>query len=135
MQTMLTQRQSDTKGSVKTVKPFRLQPRVIYLKNKRDKVLLMTDKRATADVPECEHGYWGGFSPKRQGKYEDKDLSKKYDNGRARLYPTKKIPGSLKKTSTPKRYEMKIESVDGISQSPVAGFKIHTSNDKANFEL
>lgn len=59
-------------------------------------------------------------------------MSKKYDNGRARLYPMKKIPGSLKKTSTPKKIESRI---DGISQSPVAGFKIHTSNDRANFEL
>lgn len=46
MQTMLSQRQAQSQGTVRTVKPFRLQPRVIYLKNSRDKVLLMTDKRA-----------------------------------------------------------------------------------------
>ena len=56
------------------MKPFRLQPRVIYLKNSRDKAYLMTEKRGLAEkdkVPECEHGYWGGFSPKRKGRYED----------------------------------------------------------------
>ena len=71
------------------MKPFRLQPRVIYLKNSRDKAYLMTEKRGQGDdkVPECEHGYWGGFSPKRKGKYEDVDLAKRYQNGRARIFP------------------------------------------------
>ena len=46
-----------------------MQPRVIFLKNSRDRVLLLTDKREAKDVPECEHGFWGGFSPKRKGKY------------------------------------------------------------------
>ena len=74
MQSMLSRRQSS--GKVRTVKPFRLQPRVIFLKNSRDKVLLLTDKRTLKDVPECEHGYWGGFSPKRDGRYEDQHLTK-----------------------------------------------------------
>ena len=108
MQTMLSQRQAQSQGTVRTVKPFRLQPRVIYLKNSRDKVLLMTDKRAQNDavdnnvdrIPECEHGYWGGFSPQRNGKYQNKELSKMYTNGRARLYPSsRRLPGSLKKSS------------------------------------
>ena len=88
MQSMLTQRQ--TTGMVKTVKPFRLQPRVIFLKNSRDKVLLMSDNHAAKNVPECEHGYWGGFSPKRRGKYADQHLTKKFNNGRARIYPNGK---------------------------------------------
>ena len=48
----------------------------------------MTDKRNSKGdvIPECEHGYWGGFSPKRKGKYENKELSKMYQNGRTRLY-------------------------------------------------
>jgi hypothetical protein len=55
-----------------TVKPFRVKPNVIYLKNKRDNVLLMTESAEVAkEVPECEHGYWGGFSPKRKGPYAD----------------------------------------------------------------
>ena len=46
MQTMLSLRQTQSQGNVKTVKPFRLQPRVIFLKNSRDKVMLLTDKRS-----------------------------------------------------------------------------------------
>ena len=37
----------------------------------RDKALLMTDNRNPKDIPECEYGYWGGFAPKRNGRYED----------------------------------------------------------------
>ena len=75
---------------------------MIFLKNSRDKILLLTDKRDKKDVPECEFGYWGGFSPKRNGKYQDQHLTSHHENGRARLYPTsRKIPGSLKKGSTP----------------------------------
>lgn len=32
---------------------------------------MMTDKRDIKKVPECEHGYFGGFSPSREGKYKD----------------------------------------------------------------
>ena len=99
MQTMLASRQAATSGKVKTVKPFRLQPKVIFLKNSRDRVMLMTEKNATEEVPECEHGYWGGFSPQRRGKYEGKHLSKRFENGRARLYPGgRKIHGAIKRT-------------------------------------
>jgi len=44
LQVMLSQRQGGFTGA-RTVKPFRVQPRVIFLKNKRDKVILLTDKR------------------------------------------------------------------------------------------
>lgn len=109
---------------MKTVKPFRLQPRVIYLKNSRDKVFLMTYKngaQGTDAIPECEHGYWGGFSPKRKGKYQNKEISKMYTNGRARLYPSaRRLQGSLKKSGTPKRDRLgedhiKVESIDNIA--------------------
>lgn len=67
----------------------------------------MTDKRVlqgNEDIPECEHGYWGGFSPTRKGKYENKELSKQYPCGRARLYPSsRRLQGSLKKSGTPKK--------------------------------
>ena len=86
-----------TNGLVKTVKPFRIEPRVIFLKNSRDKVLLMTDKRDRKDVPECEHGFWGGFSPKRVGKYEDQYLSKQHQSSGSRIFAgNRKIQGAIK---------------------------------------
>ena len=85
---------------MRTVKPFRLNPRVIYLKNKRDEMLLLTEKKQGQDVPECEYGYWGGFSPKRKGKYTDQDLSKTHADGRARIYPARKMPKATHILST-----------------------------------
>jgi len=67
------------------------------MKNSRDRVMLLADKRKEKDVPECEHGYWGGFSPKRDGAYANQHLTKFYNNGRARLYPATKYPTALKK--------------------------------------
>ena len=55
-------------------------------------MLLLTEKNQKS-VPTCEQGYWGGFSPKRKGgKYQDQALTKKYTDGRARLYPARKMP-------------------------------------------
>ena len=56
---------------LKTLKPYKIRPNVIYLKDSRDKILLMTEKFGPTEIPECEKGYWGGFSPKRKGKYVD----------------------------------------------------------------
>lgn len=117
------------------------------MKNSRDKVYLMTDKRNSKGdvIPECEHGYWGGFSPKRKGKYENKELSKMYTNGRARLYPSaRRLQGSLKKAGeTPKRDRLessiKVDSLDllGGSQEGDAAnnFRVITTHEKANDEL
>ena len=58
------------------------------MKNIRDRVILMSEKRKLKDVPICEHGYFGGFSPKRNGPYENQHLTKFYSNGRARIFPT-----------------------------------------------
>ena len=99
----------------------------------------MTDKRDPKDVPECEHGYWGGFSPKRRGQYVDQHLTKQFQNGRARIYPDgRRIPGSLKKMLTPKRADIIPSDPMGDvekSSSPISVFKISTTNEKANFEL
>lgn len=127
---------------------------MIYLKNSRDKVYLMTDKRVTygtEEIPECEHGYWGGFSPTRKGKYENKDLSKQYASGRARLYPSaRKLPGSLKKSATPKKDHarqaanfngIKVDSLDEIGLDSVfpsqknPELKVSISNERANAEM
>ena len=55
-------------------------------------MLLLTEKDAD-QVPTCEYGYWGGFSPKRQGgKYTDQHLTVKHSDGRARIYPARKMP-------------------------------------------
>ena len=113
----------------------------------------MTDKRNSKNhvIPECEHGYWGGFSPKRKGKYENKELSKMYQNGRARLYPSaRRLHGNLKKAGgTPKRDwladSIKVDSLDNIgvhSQDQdnhggevVANFRVSTTHERANDEL
>ena len=106
----------------------------------------MTEKRGqtSGTIPECEHGYWGGFSPERKDKYQSKDLAKQYSNGRARLYPqagSRRIHSRLKKSgggSSPRQLgEIKIDSVDPpiVSQSPISVFKINTTNDKVNEEV
>ena len=53
------------------MKPYQIKPRVIFMKNIRDRVILMSEKRKLKDVPTCEHGYFGGFSPKRDGPYKN----------------------------------------------------------------
>ena len=52
-------------------------------------MLLMTEK-LEKEIPEDEHGYWGGFSPDRVGTYKNQNLTKQFDDGRARLYPARK---------------------------------------------
>ena len=73
---------------MKTIKAFKIRPNVIYLKNSRDQMLMMTEKNK--NIPEDEHGYWGGFSPTRKGRYENQDLTKRHADGRARIYPARK---------------------------------------------
>ena len=64
-------------------------------------MLLLTEKNAK-EVPTCEYGYWGGFSPKRHGgKYKDQNLTKKFTDGRARLYPARKMPRDSKIVDKP----------------------------------
>ena len=58
------------------VKAFSIKPEVIYLKDNRDKLLLLTEKR-TKEVPQCDYGYYGGSSPDRKGKYANKHLTDK----------------------------------------------------------
>lgn len=53
-----------------------IQPSVIYIKNKRDKVLVSTEK--TNKLPQDEYGYFGGFSPSREDIYPNGHLSRKY---------------------------------------------------------
>ena len=48
----------------------------------------MTEKKK--DIPEDANGYWGGFSPDRKGTYKNQHLTKKFDDGRARIYPARK---------------------------------------------
>lgn len=60
-------------GACKTYKRFMIQPNVIYLKNKRDNVLISTEKRANK-VPQDEYGYFGGFSPSRKDVYKNEYL-------------------------------------------------------------
>ena len=99
MQQMLASQTHFTQAKVVTVKPFRLNPNIIYVKNKRDDMLLMTESNKQI-VPTCEQGYWGGFSPKRKGgKYQDQALTKKYTDGRARLYPARKMPKDMHQSS------------------------------------
>ncbi len=66
-------------------------------------------------------------------------MSKRYNNGRARLYPKDRKGGSsLKKVTTPKKIEMNIDTLDeenGRQSSPVSVFKVMTSHEKANQEL
>lgn len=52
-------------------------------------MMLMTEK-PDKDIPQDEHGYWGGFSPERKGKYTNQHLTKKFSDGRARIYPARK---------------------------------------------
>ena len=100
----------------------------------------MTEKRGLAEkdkVPECEHGYWGGFSPKRKGRYEDQNLAKQYQNGRARIFPnggSRYHRGSLKKVS-PHRDGQKSDKEEVDRGSPISVFKVSNTNEKANFEI
>ena len=44
--------------------------------------------------------------------------------------------GSLKKSgSTPKKIEMKLDSIDEKQHSPISVFKVSNTNHRANFEL
>ena len=132
---MLSKRQGQ---NIKTVKPFRVQPRVIYMKDKRDKLLLSTEKVGLQEVPECEHGYWGGFSPKRRGRYEDKNLARQYPNGRERLYPRgPKLQSNLKKPGTPKqRFGPGGNFESEGEESPAGGrMRVSTNIENVNFEL
>ena len=131
---MLSKRQSQ---SIKTVKPFRVQPRVIYMKDKRDKLLMSTEKHGPQEIPECEHGYWGGFSPKRRGRYEDKNLARQYPNGRERLYPRgPKLQSNLKKPGTPKRFGPGGNFESEGEESPFGGrMRVSTNIENVNFEL
>ena len=52
-------------------------------------MLMMTEKPEN-NVPVDEHGYWGGFSPTRVGKYQNQGLTKRFSDGRARIYPARK---------------------------------------------
>ena len=76
-----------------TVKPFNIKPNVIYLKNSRDQMLLLTEKK-DPEMPEDPSGYWGGFSPERVGTYKNQGLTKKFTDGRARIYPAMKKTGN-----------------------------------------
>ena len=69
MEKMLKTQESLNPDVVKTVKASKIRPNVIYLKNTRDQMLAMTEKNK--ELPEDERGYWGGFSPKRKGRYEN----------------------------------------------------------------
>ena len=61
--------QSATSFKTKTVNRANIKPNVIYQKDTRDQLLLMTEKD-TQEVPVDKHGYYGGFSPERKpGSY------------------------------------------------------------------
>ena len=68
MEALLQTQQSLNPDKVQTLKAFKIKPNIIYVKNSRDQMMLMTEKR-DKQVPEDEHGYWGGFSPTRVDKY------------------------------------------------------------------
>ena len=100
MEKMLKTQESLNPDAVKTVKAFKIRPNVIYLKNTRDQMLAMTEKEK--NLPEDEHGYWGGFSPTRKGRYENMNLSKRHADGRARIYPARKANSTYQSTLEPK---------------------------------
>ena len=59
-------------------------------------MLMMTEKNK--NIPEDEHGYWGGFSPTRKGRYENQNLTKRHADGRARIYPARKANSTYQST-------------------------------------
>lgn len=63
-------------GGCKVLKRYMINPKVIYLKDKRDTVLVSTEKPHA--YPQDERGYFGGFSPSRKDVYENDHLVKKY---------------------------------------------------------
>lgn len=78
----------------------------------------MTDKRNRKDVPECEHGFWGGFSPKRIGKYEDQYLTKQHESsGGSRIFPgNRKVQGTIKQSynSSNKEAKISVQNLDNL---------------------
>ena len=68
MEALLKTQQSLNPEKVETLKAFKIKPNIIYVKNGRDQMMMLTEKR-DKKVPEDEHGYWGGFSPTRVDKY------------------------------------------------------------------
>ena len=94
-------------------------------------MLLLTEKNQKS-VPTCEQGYWGGFSPKRKGgKYNDQHLTKRYTDGRARLYPARKMPrdnstmdriNNLRKMATKLEYSDKRKYEGGINSHGSSSF-------------
>jgi len=94
MHEMLSSSQKKRAGQCKTVKPFMIEPKVIYLKNKRDNVLMMTEKR-DRDLPIDEHAYYGGFSPARKGEYKGTDLAKKYQKVRRNRKASFRVDNSI----------------------------------------
>jgi hypothetical protein len=65
----------------KVVKACQIKPNVIYLKDTRDSLLLMTEKNVRQNVPIDSHGYFGGFSPtKNPEDYTGSEIHKTAQN-------------------------------------------------------
>jgi hypothetical protein len=60
----------------KLFKRYMIKPTVIYLKNKRDNMLISTEKKDK--MPQDEYGYFGGFSPSRENVYTNGHLVRQY---------------------------------------------------------
>lgn len=60
----------------KLLKRYMIKPTVIYLKNKRDNMLVSTEKKDK--MPQDEYGYFGGFSPSRENVYTNGHLVHQY---------------------------------------------------------
>jgi hypothetical protein len=67
----------ETTLTKKVVKACQIKPNVIYMKDTRDTLLLMTEKNVRQNIPIDAHGYFGGFSPsKNTDEYVDSELHK-----------------------------------------------------------
>ena len=68
---------NDSPGRTKTVNRAAIRPNVIYKKDTRDELLLMTEKNIK-EVPVDKYGYFGGFSPERKpGTYHGSEIHKR----------------------------------------------------------
>lgn len=82
MEDMLELSSKKQKGG-RLLKRYMLKPEVIYLKSKRDKMLVSTEKQKKF-YPQDEYGYFGGQSPSRQDIYQNEVLASLYREERRR---------------------------------------------------
>lgn len=69
--------QQSASFKTKTVSRTNLKPNVIYKKDTRDYLLLLTEKGGE-EVPIDKHGYYGGKSPERvPGTYHGSEIHKR----------------------------------------------------------